>query len=253
MSRKFSLFAFSFAAAIAGCSPQAHAADCAGLPSYEAFKKALTAARHADNGGFNHEMWGAVVDRTGQVCSVAYTGAALGDQWPGSRAIAVEKAGTANALSLPNYALSTANLYAGNQPGGYLYGLLQTNPVDAQSINKGPAMDFGTVKDPLVGQHPGGVVVFGGGLALYDGKGTLLGGIGVSGDTSCGDHNIAWRTRNALKLDYVPGGPSEQHNDAIIYDIGLTGKSSSGFGHPTCGNKEDDIAKTLPGTEQATK
>ena len=28
-------------------------------------------------------------------------------------------------------------------------------------------------------------------------------------------------------------------------------KSSSGFGHPTCGNKENDIAKQLPADEKA--
>ena len=47
-------------------------------------------------------MWGAVVDRTGQVCAVAsaYRARRTGDQWPGSRAIAaVEKANTANAFS----------------------------------------------------------------------------------------------------------------------------------------------------------
>ena len=41
--------------------------------------------------------------------------------------------------------------------------------------------------------------VFGGGLALYDAAGTLVGGLGVSGDSSCADHNIAWRTRNTLE------------------------------------------------------
>ena len=30
----------------------------------------------------------------------------------------------------------------------------------------------------------------------------------MSGDTSCADHNIAWRTRNTLNLDYVPAGVS---------------------------------------------
>ena len=34
----------------------------------------------------------------------------------------------------------------------------------------------------------GGVNVFSGGLALYDAKGVLIGGLGVSGDSSCADH-----------------------------------------------------------------
>jgi hypothetical protein len=40
----------------------------------------------------------------------------------------------------------------------------------------------------------GGVNVFSGGLALYNAKGVLIGGLGVSGDSSCADHNIGWRT-----------------------------------------------------------
>jgi hypothetical protein len=36
----------------------------------------------------------------------------------------------------------------------------------------------------------------------------LIGGLGVSGDSSCADHNIACRTRHNLKLDYVPAGVS---------------------------------------------
>ena len=45
-------------------------------------------------------------------------------------------------------------------------------------------------------------------MALYDSVGTLLGALGVSGDSSCADHNIAWRTRNYLRLDFVPAGVS---------------------------------------------
>jgi hypothetical protein len=33
--------------------------------------------------------------------------------------------------------------------------------------------------------------------------------------------------------------------DAIIYDIGPDGKSPSGFGHPKCNGKEDQIAVDL--------
>ena len=45
--------------------------------------------------------------------------------------------------------------------------------------------------DPMVNKRIGGVNVFGGGLALYGSTG-LVGALGVSGDTSCADHNIAW-------------------------------------------------------------
>ena len=66
-------------------------------------------------------MWSAVVDRGGTLCSVIKTG----DAWPGSRAIAIAKAETANDFSNQKLALSTANLYAPTQPGGSLYGLKQ--------------------------------------------------------------------------------------------------------------------------------
>jgi hypothetical protein len=95
--------------------------------------------------------------------------------------------------------------------------------------------------------------VFGGGLALYGPGHVLLGGLGVSGDTSCTDHFIAWRTRNALSLDHmgtaIPGpaglfNSDPTHPDNIIFDVtgntnGGTGVSASGFGHPTCLNTGD--------------
>src|SRR6202012_3017876 len=170
-----------------------------------------------------------------------HSGAEAGDQWPGSRAIAIEKANTANALSLPGFAFSTANLYSGAQPGGFLYGLLQTNPVDTASMYGGDSKAYGNADDPMVGKKASGVVVFAGGLALYDGN-TIVGALGVSGDTSPGDHNVAWRIRKLLNLDKVPNGITAKGNDAIIYDIGMMGKSSSGYGHPVSGLKEDDVA-----------
>lgn len=196
------------------------------------------------NGGLDNHMWAAIVDRNGVVRAVCHSGEKLGDQWPGSRAIAISKANTANALSLPDSALSTANIYYGAQPGGFLYGILETNPVDPQTMYAGNPQDYGTPNDPMVGKKASGVVVFAGGLALYDGK-TIVGALGVSGDTSCADHNVAWRVRKALGLDKVPAGMTKDKNDAIVYDIGLTGSSSSGFGHPVCGNHEEDVAKEI--------
>ena len=84
----------------------------------------------------------------------------------------------------------------------------------------------------------------------------------MSGDTSCTDHDIAWRARHALGLDHlgatsslpavggVSGDPT--HPDNIIYDIvpnpnGGTGNSPSGFGHPTCINTANPAA--LPPVE----
>jgi uncharacterized protein GlcG (DUF336 family) len=39
---------------------------------------------------------------------------------------------------------------------------------------------------------------------LYAADGRIVGGLGVSGDYSCADHNIAWKVRHLLELDYVP-------------------------------------------------
>jgi uncharacterized protein GlcG (DUF336 family) len=161
-------------------------------------------------------MWGTVVDRDGVVCAVAFTGQNRGSQWPGSRVISAQKANTANSFSLPGLALSTADLYAAVQPGGTLYGLQHSNPVDTGVAYRGPASNFGQTDDPMIGHRIGGVNVFGGGLALYSSKGVLIGGIGVSGDTSCADHNISWRTRHSLNLDFVPAGVSAKTTTTSI-------------------------------------
>jgi len=219
---------------------------CAGLPSHQQLRFALTAARDQLNGGFNLDMWGAVVNRDGIVCDVAFTGSDRGKQWPGSRVIAAQKANTANAFSLPGLALSTADLYAAVQPGGTLYGLQHSNPVSTRVAYQGAAANFGQPNDPMVGERIGGVNVFGGGLALYNSKGVLLGAIGVSGDTSCADHNIAWRTRNSLALDFVPKGVSANNDDNINY-IGIVPNPSVAhdFSHPICAIGGADMVSAI--------
>ncbi len=239
--------------------------SCAGLPSYTDLKNALTQAVSTETSGLNQHMWGTIVDRDGVVCAVAFSGTGRGAQWPGSRVISAQKANTANAFSLDSssnsngsgeatgLALSTANLYSAVQPGGSLYGLQFSNPVDPAVAYKGPSSHYGTSNDPMVGTKPGGVNVFGGGLALYAAGQKIIGAVGVSGDTSCADHNIGWRVRNLLKLDHlagvsgVSGDPARPDN--IIFDItanpaGGTGISAGGFGHPTCLNTSGSA--TLP-------
>ena len=210
----------------------------------EALKSAVKPSGGPTNGGLDNNEWAALVTRDGAVCAVAFSGQSATDQWLGSRAIAAEKANTANALSLPKYALSTANLYAGVQPGGYLYGLATSNPVNLDALYQGAPSKFGAADDPLVGKTLGGVITFGGGLALYDQTGPV-GALGVSGDTSCADHNIAWRVRHALALDKVPDGPGPDHNDEIIYDLAPDKTSASGFGHPVCKSSEHQIAEQI--------
>lgn len=249
-----------FAFAVLGLSSLALAGDnnydgCQALPSHALLQAELTAARNQMNGGFNLDMWGTIVDRDGIVCAVAFTGNTRGDQWPGSRVISAQKANTANAFSLPALSLSTANIYSAVQPGGSLYGLQHSNPVDTSVAYGGNAIQFGQQNDPMVGGRIGGVNVFGGGLALYNAQHQLIGALGVSGDSSCADHNIAWRTRHYLKLDYVPAGvsPDTTRPDNIVYDITpapgeMSGVSASGWGHPVCSAAATTIAGSLPVT-----
>jgi uncharacterized protein GlcG (DUF336 family) len=238
--------------------------NCKSLPDQAALRAALVAATAAETSGLNNQMWATIVDRDGIVCAVAFSGIDRGAQWPGSRAISAQKANAANAFSLDatsssggsgqpsGLALSTANLYSAVQPGGSLYGLQASNPVDTGVAYDQPSFQYGTAQDPMVGNKIGGVNVFGGGLAMYAPGKRIVGG-GVSGDTSCADHNIGWRVRHNLGLDHlsgvggVSGDPARPDN--IIFDItpnpyGGTGISAGGFGHPTCINTSG--SDTLP-------
>ena len=253
MRRTFAIPAL-IAAALLGSAAASSAqppGGCKELPSHADLKKALAAAQAESNGGLGFHMWGTVVDRDGIVCAVAFTGGNRGDQWPGSRVISAQKANTANAFSLPKFALSTANLFSAVQPGGSLFGLQHSNPVDTAAAYGGVSAQLGTPTDPLRGKKIGGVNVFGGGLALYTAGGTLVGAIGVSGDTSCADHIIAWKTRHALNYDNVPAGVAGDGKDNIIHDVTVdpaTGHTTSkgGFGHPTCSAESTKIANALP-------
>ena len=242
--------------ALAGCSDDDDDDDgivgppgSAELPTHDELRAALAQVvgdPPAGNGGLSLNMWATVVDRSGIVRAIAFTGDKSGDQWPGSRVISAQKANTANSFSLTDLALSTANLFTATQPGGSLFGLQESNPVDTEAAYGGNADDYGTVDDFMIGKRIGGVNVFGGGLALYDASGEIIGAVGVSGDTSCADHNIAWRLRDALVLDFVPFGVSATADDNIIYDIGDDGVSESGFGHPECSDAATGIGVGLP-------
>ncbi len=214
--------------------------------------------------GLPLRQWGTIVDRNGVVCAVvtsAGPGATdLNKEWLGSRVISAQKANTANAFSVDSLALSTANLWAASQPGGSLFGLQFSNPVDTSvaygdnsNCNKpgcdnvsrnqafpGPGPAYGAQNDPMVGHYIGGVNVFGGGLALYDSTGKLIGALGTSGNTSCADHYISWVVRYRLNLDNVPAGVADSGaDDNIIFDTETA--SPSGFGHPLCGIDPDEV------------
>jgi uncharacterized protein GlcG (DUF336 family) len=248
---------------------------CGNLPSQAALQTALTSALAAESSGLNNQMWATLVNRDGVVCAVAFSGVNRGAQWPGSRVISAQKANTANAFSVDassrsnskgqptGLALSTANLFSAVQPGGSLFGLQASNPVDTSAAYQGPSSNYGQPNDPMVGSKIGGVNVFGGGLALYAAGKSLVGGVGVSGDTSCTDHDVAWRLRHNLGMDHMAGvggvSGDASRPDNIIYDVvtnpdgtggtgqnpggsGGVGMSPSGFGHPKCLNTGDQTA-----------
>ena len=243
-------------------------ADCSTLPSQSALKSALVSAVSAETSGLNLNMWATIVDRDGIVCAVAFSGVDRGAQWPGSRVISAQKANTANAFSLDSsaasgaattgLALSTANLFSAVQPGGSLFGLQESNPVDHTVAYGGSSANYGTASDPMVGGKIGGVNVFGGGFALYDKIGStekIVGALGVSGDTSCADHRIGWQVRATLGLDhlkFVAGVSGDATRpDNIVFDItpnpnGGTGISAGGFGHPHCTAADGDPANLPP-------
>lgn len=213
------------AVVVAALASSAGAANAACPVTQQELKIALKAADRSDTTGLDNHFWAVVVDRSGAVCAVAYSGDSVDSQWLLSRQIAAAKAFTANGLSLDGAPISTAMLYPWVQPspsgGNPLFGLGGGNPLDGASVYDGDLATFGTPNDPLVGKRVGGTITFGGGLGLYNGN-DAIGGLGLSGDTACADHSTAWRTRSRLGL--VP--PSE--SDKLTF-----GDTN---GHPHCPN-----------------
>ncbi len=212
-----------FAAGVSGVAaaqPRAHGGACA-VPAHivAGLQSQLAKVVKMQNGGIfePNMMWSAVVDRQGRLCSVEKTG----DAWPGSRAIAIAKASTANDFSNEKLALSTANLFSATQPGGSLYGLNNSNPFNPNFL----AANAG------IGGTPGGIITFGGGVPLYM-NGKVIGGLGVSGDSACTDHTIAYRMRREAGLDKIPGGVGYDKTDNIDYPA--QGQAPAGFQHPHC-------------------
>ena len=199
---------------------------CQGLPDEGALKGFLAAAPAAggDAGGLFHgeRMWGAVVNRAGEICAYTTSTADPTQVWPGSQAIAKSKAYTANAFSLDSLALSTALLYTFTQPGHSLWSLGQSNLFEPKFLAAPTGQGGG--KDQIAG----GLIFFGGGVPLYDG-GKIIGGLGISGDTSCADHEIAKRVRDLAALN-PPGG-------SLVDDISYSSTNGpSVFTHPLCLN-----------------
>ena len=223
------LWASGCAAPPAATQSKAPEANCGGLPSaaeIKAFLKtaASTTGPDGDAGGLFHgeRMWGAVVNRAGQFCTVAASQDDATQVWPGSQAIAKAKAYTANAFSLDVLALSTARLYTLTQPGHSLWSLEGANNFNAHFLAPQDGAGGG------VNEITGGMIFFGGGVPLYR-DGRIIGALGVSGDTSCADHEIAKRVRDAAGLN----PPAGKLADDIQYS---SVDKPSVFSHPVCPN-----------------
>src|SRR4051812_6332860 len=220
MHRNFKLRLIA-AVALFGATVPAWAApaNCKNLPSASELKGLLNDAAAlvapplgGTVGGLfaGTRMWGATVNRDGEICSYATSTDDPTQVWPGSQAIAKAKAYTANAFSLDTLPLSTARLYTFTQPGHSLNSLGQSNLALA---DQGPAKRSTT-----------GLIFFGGGVPLYK-NGKIIGGLGVSGDTASCDHEIAKRVRTILGLN-PPGGAAA---DDITYS---SVDGASVFTHP---------------------
>ena len=111
--------------------------------------------------------------------------------------------------------LSTARLYTFTQPGHSLWSLGQSNPFDPEAL--APTSGHGGGNRLIAG----GLIFFGGGVPLYS-NGKIVGGLGVSGDTSCADHEIAKRVRHLANLDPASGPTA----DDITYSAPMARASS---------------------------
>jgi uncharacterized protein GlcG (DUF336 family) len=210
-------------------------AGCTSLPNASDLAKYLKAAPDSgEAGGLFHGKaeWGAIVNRNGEVCLVVPPAGSPGNYWPGSRSISMAKAFSANGFSTDTLALSTARLYTLTQPGHSLWGVAQPEPFNPVCLDSDANIKV-----------CGGGIAFGGGVPLYK-NGHIVGGLGISGDTPCADHEIAKRVRHYAGLDPAKG----QAADDIQY-ARIDGPSI--YSHPVCMNtyrNGQKIGDELPGS-----
>lgn len=132
----------------------------------------------------------AIVDRNGHLLAMH----SMEDAWPVSIDIALAKAYSAAAVSSNENAVSSRSIGLLTQPGGPLW-------------NVGNSNDPGTGDDTV---EERGLIEFPGGLALYK-NGSLVGGIGVSGDGVDQDEAVAeagaagYEPSPVIRIDCVLG------------------------------------------------
>jgi uncharacterized protein GlcG (DUF336 family) len=193
-------------------------AGCGSIPNASDLAKYLKAAPDSgEAGGLFHGRaeWAAVVNRNGEICAVVAPSDSAGGYWPGSRSISMAKAFTTNGFSTDTLAFSTARLYTLTQPGHSLWGVAQPEPFNPACLDPNSAIRI-----------CGGGIAFGGGVPLYK-NGHIVGGLGISGDTPCADHEIAKRVRHFAGLDPAKGPAA----DDIQY---AKADGPSIYTHPLC-------------------
>src|SRR5919109_4385651 len=124
-----------------------------------------------------------------------------------------------NAFSNDILPLSTVLLYTFTLPGHSLFGLNNSNPFNAHLL--APTSGSGGGK----GLVAGSIITFGGGIPLYAGS-EIVGGLAISGDTACADHEIAKRVRQLAGLNPQGGAKADDIDD----------EPTSIFAHPLCIN-----------------
>lgn len=215
--------------------------ECRDLPSANDLQRWLRQSPNVEGeagGLYSGKMeWAALVNRRGEICATVVSTEEPASAWPGSQSVAKAKAYTANAYSTDVAALSTARLYTLTQPGHSLWGVGEPNPFRADCLVPPNAAASTT------GKVCGGSIAFGGGVPLYKGN-TRVGGLGVSGDTACTDHEIAKRVRHLARLDPEKG----PFADDIVY-ASVDGPSP--YAHPLCVNtwrNNQRLGDETPGT-----
>ncbi len=183
---------------VAAAREAAARASCRDLPSAADLQEYLrrAPAEGGEVGGmFGGKMeWAALVNRNGELCGVSVAAEDAASPWPAGQALAKAKAFTANAFSTDAQPLSTARLYTLGMPGHSLWGAGTPNGFNPACLET-PQEAAGTQ-----GRICGGNVTVGGGVPLYKNR-RRIGGLGISGDTPCADHEIAKRIRHVAQLD----------------------------------------------------
>jgi uncharacterized protein GlcG (DUF336 family) len=199
---------------------------CQDLPSAHDLQEYLrrAPAEGGDAGGiFAGKLeWAAIVNRQGEICAAAAATEDPASAWPAGQATAKAKAYTANAFSTDAQPMSTARLYTLALDGHSMRGMAEPSPFNPECLE---TPDNAGRTD---GRICGGLVALGGGVPLYKGK-IRIGGLGVSGDTACADHEIAKRIRHIAQLDPERGPLVDDITYAIV-------DGPSIFTHPLCPN-----------------